>query len=190
MKKLNYIPLLVLALVFGCSDYLDVNEDPNNTTDANPELLLPAAEQSIAARVGNYYRITGSIWSQHYTQNNTASQYVTIDNYDVGNLNFLENDFTEMFSGPLNDLKFIKRKSEQAENWNLYLMAQVLEAYAYQLIADLYDGAPLMEGLQGDAENFTPHWNTGPEVYEELISRLNNALSKDINPDANPLESD
>jgi hypothetical protein len=185
MKKLKYIPLIALALVFGCSDYLDVNTDPNNPADADARLVLPAAQQSIAARVGNSYRITGSIWSQHYAQNNTSSQYITIDNYDVENGNFLETDFIEMFSGPLNDLKFVKRKSEASGNWTNYLIAQVMEAYAYQIVADLYDGAPIREGLEGDTDNFTPHWNTGPEVYEELLIRLDNALSKDFDAETN-----
>lgn len=185
MKKLKYIPLIALALVFGCSDYLDVNVDPNNPADADERLVLPAAQQSIAARIGNYYRITGSIWSQHYTQNNTSSQYITTDNYDVENFNFLETDFIEMFSGGLNDLKFVKDKAEVSENWTTYLIAQTLEAYAYQVIADLYDGAPLTEGLGGSVGNFTPLWDSGPEVYETLISRLDNALSKDFDVSTN-----
>jgi hypothetical protein len=185
MKKLKYISLITLTLVFGCSDYLDVNVDPDNPADAEERLVLPAAQQSIAARVGNYYRITGSLWSQHYTQNNTSSQYVTFDNYDVENLNFLENDFTEMFSGPLNDLKFVKKKAETSQNWTNYLIAQVMEAYAYQLIADLYDGAPLTEGLKGDEDNFTPVWDSGPEVYDELLARIDNALLKDFEASTN-----
>lgn len=185
MKNIKYISLIAFALVFGCSDYLDVNTDPNNPADADERLVLPAAEQSIAARVGNYYRITGSIWSQHYTQNNTSSQYITTDNYDVENFNFLEQDFIEMFSGGLNDLKFVRDKAEASENWTTYLIAQTLEAYAYQVIADLYDGAPLTEGLGGAEGNFTPVWDSGPAVYETLISKLDDALSKDFNVSTN-----
>lgn len=192
MKKIKYISLLALALVFGCSDYLDVNTDPNNPDDADEKLVLPAAQQSIASRVGGYYRITGSIWSQHYTQNNQSSQYVTIDNYDVDNAKFLEGDFIEMFSGPLNDLKFVKNKSEAAENWTNYLIASIMEVYAYQVVADLYDGAPIHDGLNGDNNNFTPVWNTGPEVYQELLARIDNALSKDfdVSTNINPGTSD
>jgi hypothetical protein len=192
MKKLKYIPFLVLVLVCGCSDYLDVNTDPNNPADAEERLVLPAAQQSIAARVGNYYRITGSLWSQHYTQNNTSSQYITTDNYDVENLNFLEQDFIDMFSGGLNDLRFVKEKAEASENWTNYLIATVMEAYGFQLIADLYDGAPIQEALQGGQGNFTPAWNSGQEVYDELLARLDNALAKDFeaNTNVSPGEND
>jgi hypothetical protein len=192
MKKIKYIPLLALALLLGCSDYLDVNTNPNNPADADEKLVLPAAEQSIAARVGNYYRITGSLWSQHYTQNNTSSQYIPTDNYDVENMNFLENDFVEMFSGPLNDLKFVKTKATTSENWTNYLIATVLEVYAYQLIADLYDGAPVLEALKGDENNFTPEWQNGAAVYDELLARLDDALSKDfsVSTNINPAEND
>jgi hypothetical protein len=192
MKNLKYIPLITLLLVFGCSDYLDVNTDPNNPADADERLVMPAAQQSIAARAGNYYRITGSIWSQHYTQNNTSSQYIGTDNYDVNNLNFLENDFLDMFAGGLNDLKFVKAKAEASEHWTNYLIAQVMEAYGFQLIADLYDGAPLTEGLSGGEDNFTPTWNTGPEVYDELLARLDYALSQEFggSTDENPGNND
>jgi len=192
MKQLKYVASCALVLLMGCSDYLDINKNPSVPSEADEALILPAAEQSIASRVGNYYRITGSIWSQHYTQNNTSSQYIPTDNYDVENLNFLENDFTEMFSGPLNDLKYVKTKAAEAENWTNYLIATVLEAYGYQIIADLYDGAPLVEGLSGDAGNFTPVWNTGPEVYDELLVRIDEALSKDFSSSTNnsPDEND
>ncbi len=190
MKRLKYFAMALL--VFGCGDYLDVNINPNNPSDAEGKLVIPAAQQSIAARVGNRYRLTGSIWSQHYTQNNTASQYIPIDNYDVENLNFLENDFVDLCSGALNDLKFVKRKAEASENWLNYLIAQTLEAYAFQLVADLYDGAPLTEGLKGDEGNFAPVWDSGPAVYDELLSRIDNALSKDLTTSNNvsPAASD
>jgi hypothetical protein len=192
MKKLKYILLMSLAFTLGCSDYLDVNTDPNNPADAEERLLLPAAQQSIASRVGNYYRITGSLWSQHYTQNNTSSQYIPTDNYDVENMNFLEQDFIEMYSGPLNDLNFIKTKASASGNWTNYLIAQVLEAYAYQLIADLYDGAPVTEALKGGESNFTPQWQAGSEVYDTLLIRLDKALAKDFNASTNrsPDEND
>lgn len=192
MKKIKYIPLFVLTLLLGCSDYLDVNTDPNNPADADEKLVLPAAEQSIAARVGNYYRITGALWSQQYTQNNTSSQYIPTDNYDVENLNFLENDFVEMFSGPLNDLKYVKTKATAAENWTNYMIATVLEVYSYQLIADLYDGAPVLDALKGDENNFTPEWQNGEAVYDELLARLDDALAKDflVSTNINPAESD
>lgn len=180
MKKAKYILLLSLGFVFGCSDYLDVNTNPNNPADAEERLLLPAAQQSIAARVGNSYRITGSIWSQHYTQNNTSSQYITIDNYDVENLNFHEADFVELFPGPLNDLKFIKDKAERSQNWTNYLIAQVLQVYAFQIVTDLYDGAPVTESLQGDEGNFEPNWDSGPAAYDALLAQLDDALSKDF----------
>jgi hypothetical protein len=185
MNKVKYISLIALAFLLGCSDYLDVNTDPNNPADAEEQLVLPAAQQSIASRVGNYYRITGSIWSQHYTQNNTSSQYNPTDNYDVENMNFLEADFVEMFSGPLNDLKFVKTKASASGNWTNYLIAEALEVYAYQLIADLYDGAPVTEALKGGESNFTPQWQGGAEVYDTLLARLDHALAKDFTTASN-----
>ena len=65
----------------GCKDFLDVNDNPNKTTDAEPALVLPSAQAAIGLVLGNHYQLNGSIWSQYWTQTRSASQYKSIDNY-------------------------------------------------------------------------------------------------------------
>ena len=41
LNKYNTIAIAALLLFAGCKDYLDINDDPNNPTDATLDLILP-----------------------------------------------------------------------------------------------------------------------------------------------------
>ena len=180
MKRIIYILFIVGILpIYSCEDYLDVNVDPNNPVDAPTELVLPSVQLSITGAVSNYYHLTGSIWSQFYTQSNVASQYISIDNYDI-QTTFLDREYQELYAGALNDIRFIKEKAVAEEDWTINLMATVLEAYAFQILADLYDRIVFKEAAQGGSGNFAPSFDPGAEVYDSLIIRIDNALSKDF----------
>jgi hypothetical protein len=178
MKKLLTIGLVASSLLYqtSCKDYLDVNVDPNNPNDAPVELVLPVAILSTASVVGGDYAILGGIWSQYYTQNNGSNQYKNIDAFDLQATTF-QFRWQELYAGALNDYRYVKEKAAQEEDWNVYLMATVMEAYTYQVLADLYDKIPFDESLRG-SENTSPKYQNGPEVYDGLITRINEALAK------------
>ncbi|QQS50546.1 MAG: SusD/RagB family nutrient-binding outer membrane lipoprotein [Bacteroidota bacterium] len=181
MKKINRILIVFLAVLTlaGCSkDWLDVNTDPNNPASASAELTLPAAEIGIAAHVGGYYNLIGGFWSQYWSQSNAANQYKYLDQYQIQSGDF--NDiWNQMYSDPLMDLQFVKKEALEKENWTYYLMATVLEAYAYQVMVDLYNDVPFFEAFRGESElNFSPKYDNGKVIYDTLIARIDNALAK------------
>lgn len=173
---------LAMAMLFmvSCEDYLDVNTDPNNPTDATPGLIFPAATLSVVSVIGGDYAITGNLWSQFYTQNNAANQYKSIDGFNIIST-FQGARFQELYAGALNDLKFVKTKATESEDWSYFVMATALEAYTFQILADLYDEVPFDDALLGDEGNFSPEYRNGQAIYDSLIVRLDNALAKDLN---------
>lgn len=194
MKRiLKYFPIiLALLLIQSCGkEFLDVNTDPNNASDATPELVLPAAVMSAAGQFGSYYQILGGMWSQHWTQNNGSNQYKNIDGFNVLPTT-LNTNFSELYSGALNDLKFVITKANESENWSFVLMATIMEAYIYQYLVDVYDQVPFEEALLGNEGNFTPHYNTGQEIYDGIITRINDAMALDLSASTskNPGEAD
>ena len=173
--------ILIILLLNACSkDFLDVNVDPNNPSSATPELVFPAAVLSAAGQIGGYYNIVGGIWSQYWTQNNASNQYKNYDGFSIQPTD-LNGNFTELYAGCLNDLRFVKEKSKEASNWSFYLMATVMEAYTFQFLADVYDQIPFTEACQGATGIFTPKYNTGQEVYDGIVARIDTALIKDLN---------
>ena len=169
MKKYKLILLFSVILVTSnnCSDFLDVNTDPNNPAVAPAKMVLPAAEMSTAAFYNNYLMIYGSIWAEHFSQNFTSNQYNAINDYNPQPTDF-NWMWSESFSGALNDYKYVLGEAEKAEDWNMYLIATCMQTFHFAILADLFDKIPYSEGLQGDTETLAPHYDNGETIYTKL----------------------
>lgn len=96
MRKNNYfntkkvlLLLFIAAIGFsGCKKYLDINQNPNNPDNADPNLLLPTVEAAMGQIIGNSFQVNGGIWSQYWTQSPLSSQYRTVDQYSIPNTGF------------------------------------------------------------------------------------------------------
>lgn len=180
--KITYKTILILMAFLGLSiscgdDYLDVNTDPNNPSDATLDLVFPAGVSSVAFTLGGQWQILGSLWSQHWTQSTGANQYSVIDDYNITE-SYYNRQYSELYAGALNDLNFVSVKAAEEENWNYFLMAEVMKAFTFQVVVDFYNQIPYSEALQGSS-NPTPAFDDGQFVYDDLILKIDNALSKD-----------
>ena len=168
---------MVLALLFSsCDEWLDVNTDPTVPTEVSTDLVLPAAEASLAVRLGGNLFNLGGFFAQYWTQAPEANQYNDWTTYDF-KTDFLDDDYQELFAGALNDLERIKEYSTADEDWGNYLAATVLRAYALQVWVDLVDKSPYSEALKG-TEIANPKWEDGEVVYDGILSEIDEALAK------------
>ncbi|HKZ66842.1 MAG TPA: SusD/RagB family nutrient-binding outer membrane lipoprotein, partial [Chitinophagaceae bacterium] len=190
MKKYIIVIVMGCSMILSCKKILDVNTDPDNAnqSQATPQLIFPAAVASSAGRIGGDLAILGGIWAQHYTQNTTSSQYRAIDAFNLSKTDFgattISSPWAELYSGALNDLNFIIKKSEEQKNWNYFLMGTVIKAYTLQALVDLYDQVPYTEAFQG-ASNLTPRFDDGYTVYTGLLAEIDAALEKDFGASTN-----
>ncbi|GET22870.1 SusD/RagB family nutrient-binding outer membrane lipoprotein [Prolixibacter denitrificans] len=172
MKKIIY--LLAVVLLSGCSNWLDVNTNPNTPSDVPVNLVLPSAEASVAVTVGGNMFNYGGFFAQYWGQAPEANQYNAIDEYDIKNV-FFDDDYQELYAGALVDLKSVRDKAKENGDWGDYFAATVLRAYTFQVIADLTDKTPYSEAL-GGSELANPKYDDGQAIYEGVISELNNAM--------------
>jgi len=179
--KIKYISLavfmaLISQLFMACEkDYLEINTDPNFPTEVPGYVIFPAAVMSTTGTLSTQIGITTGMWAQHYTQSNVANQFKEIDQF---NLTFSDYDrpWREFYSGALNDYLAIKNFAEADEDWTMYLMATVMEAYTYQYMVDLWDNVPYTEA----GVEFHPVFDKGQDVYNGLLASLDLALSKEV----------
>ena len=169
--------------VFGsCQDFLDINDDPKQAQDVPANLSIPAAIGQVAGSLSGEYSIFGGMWSQHWAQNNSSSQYKSEDSYAVKSADY-NNEWTLLYSDALIDLKLAKDKSEAEEDWNVHLQAEAVTAFTYQILVDLYDQIPYTEALE--TSNFNPRFDDGATIYTDLIARLDDATNKDFSASTN-----
>ena len=177
--KIISVFLIAGFVLSSCEkNWLDVNQDPNNPTEAPAELIFPAGVSEVAGIVGGRYCLAGGIFSQHWTQANASNQYKGFASFNITNSDF-DGEFQQLYSGALNDLNEVKRQAKNSEDWSYYLMATVMEAYTYQILVDIYDQVPFAEALQG-AANPNPVYDDGEMVYDSLIARIDAALAKPL----------
>jgi len=156
------------------------------------KFVLPSGISSVAYVMGGRYQVLGALWSQHWTQSIGASQYSGIDSYNINSSSFDNSQFGELYSGALKALEYVKIQSEKEQEWNYYLISNVMQVYTFQVLADIYDEIPFSEALKGDEGITTAHFEKGQDIYDSLIVRLDSALAKNFDKEnlKNPGEQD
>lgn len=194
MKKIKYLKGILFAgilLFSSCSEsFFDINTDPSNPATATPNLVLPSGISGSAFVMGGYYQALGSYWSQQYAQAPAATQWAEWESYNLTD-DDLDRQFTSLYSGALLDLQFVKEKAASTSDWSYYAIAELMQAYDFQVLADLYDQIPFREALKGAAV-LQPHYDSGALVYDSLLVRIDKALAKDFSASTstNPKTSD
>lgn len=178
-NRLLYIFIFVLGLGFtACESDLDINDDPNNPTEATIDLVFPAAQASLTTQVSGQLFNLGGFFSQYWDQSPEAGQYLDLSNYKLDTESF-QSFFNEAYSGGLNDCQYVITKAEAAGDWGNYLAAITVRAYYFQLLVDLYDEVPYSEALKG-TEFIFPKYDKGEDVYNGILAELDVALAKDF----------
>jgi len=174
MRKAALMAGMVLLLI-SCDDFGDTNIDPNNPSEAQPELLLTSAQRSVSDVVGAF---TGNLWVQYMAE----TQYNDDSRYSNSNANF-----NGWYTGPLKNLQTIIDLNTDEEtranalsggsNANQIAVARILKAYFFHMMTDRWGYIPYSDALQG-AENFSPQYDSQEEIYLALIDELKAAVSQ------------
>ncbi|WEK19397.1 MAG: SusD/RagB family nutrient-binding outer membrane lipoprotein [Candidatus Pedobacter colombiensis] len=166
-RKLLLLVLIGAVGFTGCKKFLDINQNPNNPDTADPTLLLPTVEAAVSQIVGNGYQVFGGIWSQYWTQSPTASQYRTIDQYNLANTAFDRNWLTLYRSALINAQIIINNNTVAGVEYTKGI-AYILKAYATQLTTDGFGDIPLGQALQG-ATFISPQYQSQQSVYDSIF---------------------
>ena len=173
MKKI-YL-LLTIAAVLGMSSCsLDINDDPNypSSSDVTPDLVLPAAENAIAAATGDAMFNYAGFFAQYFEQRPEANQYNDEAELNINeSSNLFDRCYRTLYAGALADLKNVM---DRTENTSDLFACTVLRAYAFQLLVDNLDQVPYNEALMG-SENTNPVWDQGVDVYKGVLDEMDDA---------------
>lgn len=187
-KSLIGLCLLVLfSAESGCKKQLDINQNPNLPTldQGNPSLVFPVAVLATAGKAGGDLAIIGGMWSQYFTQSSLANQYTLIDSYNLPATNsYVNSSYSTMFTNGLKNYQYVIDKSKASGDWNFFLMGTVMKAYTTEILVDLYDQIPYFNALQG-ANDLNPKFDDGYAIYQDLLSSIDTALSKDFTASTN-----
>ena len=164
----------LMTLFSGCSDWLDVNVDPENPTAENAtydsrlahiEFYTNSATQFAAWRssmsMGDWTRYYdgGAYWSMSYWSPQTGA---------------VTTSYQWWFCGAAVNIPFLIDKATAAEAWHYVGAARVIRAYGFMLMTDLYGEMPY-KSSEAEA-GVTPTYNDGKTIYLGCLADLDIAI--------------
>ncbi len=178
MKKIRIylLSILLLAGVTGCTEWLDVNQNPNSLTKSTKDLVLTGAEKQFAERqqVGSGFSLLGA-WIGYYGHSGGWSGWNNVKSY-----NMTSSDYNGFFTGPyLGELKSLKYVEEQGVvdgNPAYVAVARIMRSALFQRIVDTYGDVPYFEAIQGFEGNTQPVYDDAKTIYEDLVVQLDSAI--------------
>ena len=145
--KFNNIRLFlgasILALgVVSCElDDLDINVDPNSASKASLELLLTNAQWGGLSTFGGGLNNT----TMGFQAINTSS-----DDFNFTNSSW-NGTWNSLYSGPLKDLEELIAAADPENNPRYLGIAQLLKAYYFTMMVDLWGDVPYSQAFKGNA---------------------------------------
>lgn len=168
MKK-NLIYLIVFAVLFGCSKFLDVNDPVDNDQKTTPNFMLPAV-------IGN---MAYSLYS-HAETSAYVTQYITTefgtnavkDRWDYRNILRINPWRRHYFDTAGNAHKMIIFAQEEGSQ-NYVGVGKIMMAFSYLTTTDIFGDMPVLQAFTGI---FDPIYDSQEVVYAEVDRMLTEGL--------------
>lgn len=176
MKKIFYIGAIGLFLLFnmsGCKDWLDVNENPSQANDEvpTPDLRL----RSIQMNFVDAYESSGTraSWiTQNITKTSGATNNDFIIKWDFP-LASTTWPYQAWFVYTAANLEPLIKKATEEEAWHYVGAAQLIHAWGFMLMLDVYGEMPYTAALGSDV---TPAYDDGKTIFYGSMEMLDLAI--------------
>ncbi|HEY5825091.1 MAG TPA: SusD/RagB family nutrient-binding outer membrane lipoprotein [Cyclobacteriaceae bacterium] len=169
----------VLIGVSGCKDFLDINDNPNAPTTSTAAKLLPSAQLAVTFAVDN-----GGGGLSAYTAFLTQ-QYVVrgpLNDYQPRAVDLsVAGSWGNFFTNALPDIERIIKQSTELEEWQYVGIAQILKAYSFSVMVDMWGDVPYFQVAKG-AEALYPAFDPGDKIYDDLFLLLDEAIANLAKP--------
>jgi len=165
---------IILAVASGCDNYFDINVDPNNPSKVTLGQLLTQSQLTVVNSLGigsNGMSTPTSILVHQTVQRGSVDQYVvTGDDFQI------QTSWQNLYSGSLEDLRAIVNQGTEEGSPQYVGIAQILMAYSYSMIVDMWGDVPFSEALD-PAVALYPQYEDDAAIYPSLLQLLDNGIA-------------
>lgn len=186
MKKIAIL-LVAFGMLFSCAtdDTLsNLNKDPKNPTEGVPDELFFSNAQKALYDTMESISINVNVF-RFLTQYVTSPIYTSESQYNLQTRTIPSNFWGILYRDVLTDFKAAREELNREENYstsreiairdNRLAMVTLLEVYAYSVLVDTFGNIPYSEALDGN--NLTPAYDDAMDIYQDLFTKINTALS-------------
>lgn len=175
-KRIYSLCFLLLITLAGCIDFDELNTDPDNPTDLDPDLLIPTIQFYPGAEwqeQQRYFIYPGGFMNQW------TGAYAIVEYGGCGQQhnNYQERLWTTYYPEGINyATDVIQRTRNTPDKINLYSMARILRVQLALRLTDYYGDIPYSEaGLGYYDNNLKPQYDTQESIYHDFLKELKEA---------------
>lgn len=170
ISKYNIAIIAMIFLFSGCDDFLGDNVDPNKVAleDLAPSDLLPT---SIYSTSQAHYSIAFGICQ--YSQQIASYFSPGIDTQEETQL---AGGWSTIYLGSLSDIKALTTLADRDNSTYYNGIAKILKATNLGLATDQWGAIPSSGATMGE-EDFTPSYDSQEEVYDQINTLLDDAIT-------------
>ena len=178
MKKVkNIIKLSLLGVVLtisSCSDFLDINNDPNRVTDSNvtPQLIFTQAENAIGTRQATRFVFMNN-WMGYWARSGSFIVEQEETTYKVTST-FTEGNWDQAYN-ILFDLYKVKAMALTAKDSVLTGASIILSTKLWQETVDQFGAVPYSQAFD-NLKYPTPVYDPAATIYADLLVQLDKAI--------------
>ncbi|HKI45348.1 MAG TPA: SusD/RagB family nutrient-binding outer membrane lipoprotein [Balneolales bacterium] len=159
---------LTVVLVAGCKNFLNVNQNPNESTNPSLSGLLSDAEYMTAQ---NSYDAAGV--TTYYVQQLASPSGSSIDRQNVV---YLDGTWSSLYS-TMTDLKDLDTLAVQKGATEYAAISKILLAMNLGETTDLWGDIPYSKAFLGQAD-LTPAYDSQKDIYADIQKLLDDAISE------------
>ncbi|MDR0506503.1 MAG: SusD/RagB family nutrient-binding outer membrane lipoprotein [Dysgonamonadaceae bacterium] len=171
MKKIGFFIICTVFICSSCSNFEEININPNNPSTVPPEMLLsPIISGAVRSMTGSGSR--AGQYVQHLAWLGGTSE-------GDGRYNLTGASFREEWNVPMRLIKDVNRMKIIAKNnrqQEYEAVAIICKVYILSLMTDAYGDIPYAEAGMGDVSGMEfSHYQSQSEVYSLMLEDLETA---------------
>lgn len=174
--------LFIYSLVFfaSCSEFLDVNQNPNSPVSQNLPLnaKLPAALVAVANQEALQINQIGGFWGGYWGTNNDGSNlFFDLKTYNGLNIRTQREGIPVWETGYNNILYFrlIQTEAEQSGDMFYVGVSKIMQGWLFLRLVDFYNNIPFDQAAQGNSF-LNPAYQPGQEVYAKSLELISSGI--------------
>ena len=171
MKLNSIIFASLLAGMTSCSDFEEININPNNPSTVPANLLLPTIISTTASSITGSGAGAAGQFVQHLN-------YMGGNNEGFGRFVITGASFREEWNGPMRNVKDINQVlkiAESSEQPEYQAVGLICKVQVLQLMTDAYGDIPYDEAGRADEGYEFPHFEHQQDVYQKMLDDLDTA---------------
>jgi hypothetical protein len=165
----------VLALSAGCTDFLNVNTNPNGPQSVSANLYLPPMLHWMVTSPQFDGRFVGHYTQEWYSTTTAASPPQTWGRmgYDPGSDNGAQ-QWRDVYWSLGQNLIDMNTKAQAEQRWDLLGVGMILKAWGWQVLTDLHGEIIVKEAIDQSRTQFD--YDSQDYAYQEVQRLLDSAI--------------